>query len=373
MIETEKGIDWATAESLAFGTLLMEGNKVRLSGQDVERGTFSHRHAVIHDQKDNHTYTFLNNIPGQKENASITNSFLSEFAVLGYELGYSLESPNSLVLWEAQFGDFSNGGQIIIDQFITSGEQKWLRQCGLVLLLPHGYEGMGPEHSSCRLERFLQMSDSDPDVIPPMDPTQRKQIQLTNIQVVNCTTPANYFHVLRRQIHREFRKPLIIATPKSLLRHPLCKSDLEHFDDIGDDTRFFRVIKETSNDLVNDDQVKKLIFCSGKVYYDLYQEREKRKIKNVAIVRVEQLAPFPFDKVSDQLAKYKNSEVFWIQEEPKNMGPWNWIYFHFKTLLDQMNKSISYIGRPPSAATSTGSKEKHDTEQKAILDKAFSH
>ena len=283
--ETGKGIDWGTGEALAFASLLLEGTHVRLSGQDVERGTFSHRHAVLHDQVNESKYIPLNNISAKQAAFAIYNSNLSEYAVLGFELGYSMENPNSLVLWEAQFGDFSNTAQVIIDQFISSGEQKWLKGNGLVMLLPHGYEGQGPEHSSARVERFLQMCDDDPDFVPEMEPTGVKQIQDVNMQVCIPSTPANYFHLLRRQIRRDFRKPLICINPKSLLRHPQCQSDLSLFYDKD----YQRLLPDELTDVVADASVKRIIFCAGRVYYDLTAERKKRQVKDVVIVRVEQV------------------------------------------------------------------------------------
>ncbi|KAL3697003.1 hypothetical protein R1sor_011079 [Riccia sorocarpa] len=319
MIETEQGIDWATAEALAFGTLVLEGNHIRLSGQDVERGTFSHRHAVLHDQKTGETFCPLHHVVENQaqEMFTVSNSSLSEFGVLGFELGYSMENPNSLVLWEGQFGDFANGAQVIFDQFLSSGEAKWLRQTGLTVLLPHGYDGQGPEHSSARLERFLQMSDDDPYVIPEMDPSLRKQIQEVNWQVVNVTTPANYFHVLRRQIHRDFRKPLVVMSPKNLLRHQSCKSNLSEFDNLeghpGFDkqgTRFKRLIKDSNNHTDNEPGVRRLVFCSGKVYYELDEERQRLGSLDVAICRIEQLCPFPYDLVQRELKRYPSKFVF---------------------------------------------------------------
>lgn len=305
------GIDWATAESLAFGTLLLEGNHIRLSGQDVQRGTFSHRHAVIIDQVNGSNYVPANHlakhvlpaaplnktgIPDSQAEFTCRNSILSEFGVLGFEMGYSLENPNVLTIWEAQFGDFVNGAQIMIDQFISAGEDKWLRQSGLTLMLPHGYMGQGAEHSSCRVERFLQQVDEDSDVVPAMGENERMQIQKTNWQVVNCTTPANYYHVLRRQIHRDFRKPLILVTPKNLLRDKKSTSSLN---EMGEGTRFKRVYREANPDIWNNpSKVDRIIFCSGKLYYELVDEREKHNLTNVAIIRIEQLAPFPWDKVA---------------------------------------------------------------------------
>lgn len=383
-IESEKGLDWAMAESLAFATLLVEGNHVRLSGQDVERGTFSHRHAVIHDQKTGDKYTPLNRVlPHQaKDMFSISNSSLSEFGVLGFELGYSMENPNSLVLWEAQFGDFANGAQVIFDQFLSSGESKWLRQTGLVCLLPHGYDGQGPEHSSARWERFLQMSDDHPHIIPEMDPTLRLQIQECNWQVVNVTTPANYFHVLRRQIHRDFRKPLIVISPKNLLRHPQCKSDLAEFDDNSghpgfsqQGTRFKRLIKDTNNHSNAEPGIRRLILCSGKVYYELESERSRVEADDVALCRVEQLCPFPYDLIQRELRRYPNAEVVWCQEEPMNMGGYSYVWPRLATALKSVGRGsyedVKYVGRAPSASTATGFNQQHVKEQKELVTKPF--
>jgi len=314
-IETGKDIDWALGEQLAWATLLLEGNHVRISGQDVERGTFSHRHCVIHDQKNfGEKHCALQHIDPSAAKFNACNSSLSEYGVLGFELGYALENPASLIIWEAQFGDFANTAQCIIDQFIACGEQKWLRQSGLVMLLPHGYEGQGPEHSSARLERFLSMCDDDEDVFPA-NIGRQKQIQSSNWQIVNTTTPANYFHLLRRQVIREFRKPLVVMSPKSLLRHRLVKSDLDEF---TPGNRFHRYIADTGDGLVAPDKVRKLILCSGKVYFDLLAERDKRGITDVAIARCEQIAPFPHDKVQEEAIKYPNAGITWCQEESKN-------------------------------------------------------
>jgi 2-oxoglutarate dehydrogenase E1 component len=374
------GIDWGTAEMLAFGSLIHEGNHVRLTGQDVERGTFSHRHAVLTDQNTGEAFTPLHHIDipkyddaDRKPSFTVQNSILSEFGVLGYELGYSLENPNTLAIWEAQFGDFVNGAQIMIDQFITSGEDKWTRQSALTMLLPHGYMGQGAEHSSCRLERFLQQCDEDPDEVPNTDDEERMQIQRTNIQIVNCTTPANYFHVLRRQIHRDFRKPLVVATPKNLLRDKRCVSNIE---DMGPGTRFHRVFGETNPAVTaNADKVRKVVLCSGKVYFDLEEERAKKGITDVAFVRIEQLAPFPWDKVGAEIGRYKNAQVVWAQEEPKNMGAWSYVQPRIETATRVVNgseKRPSYVGRPPSAATATGyGMAVHNAEQQKILDAVF--
>lgn len=331
MIQTGENIDWGTAEALAFGSLLHNGFHIRLSGEDVERGTFSHRHAVVHDQKTGKKYMPLANHSDNKQTIQICNSPLSEYGVLGFDLGYSLESPNQLVLWEAQFGDFVNGAQIIIDQFLSCGEAKWLRQTGLVMLLPHGYSGQGPDHSSCRIERFLGMCDEDADEMPIMSEDVRMQIQSTNWQIVNVTTPANYFHVLRRQVMRNFRKPLIIASPKNLLRHRDCVSSLE---EMATGTKFQRLFPEIFPDeLVAPSEVRRVLFCSGKVYYELLEHRRQNEIKDVAIARVEQIHPFPFDKVSEVMQSYPNAEVVWVQEEPKNMGCWNYVHDRFITCM----------------------------------------
>ncbi|RIA56376.1 2-oxoglutarate dehydrogenase E1 component [Dichotomicrobium thermohalophilum] len=360
VIESGEGIDWATAESLAFGTLLKEGFPVRLSGQDSERGTFSQRHAVIVDQETEEHYRPLNHIAEDQARFEVINSMLSEYAVLGFEYGYSLAEPNALVLWEAQFGDFVNGAQVVIDQFITSGERKWLRMSGLVMLLPHGYEGQGPEHSSARLERFLQMCAED------------------NIQVANCTTPANYFHILRRQLHRKFRKPLILMTPKSLLRHKRVMSRIEEF---GPGSTFHRVLWDDGDrgdngakKLASDDQIKRVILCSGKVYFDLLEEREKRGIDDVYLMRVEQLYPFPARALITELGRFPHAEMLWCQEEPKNMGAWTFVEPNIEWVLNHIDakyKRPRYVGRPASAATATGLMSKHIAELNAFLDEAL--
>jgi len=360
MIDDGQGIDWGMAEHLAFGTLVNEGFHVRLSGQDCERGTFSQRHSVLNDQVNESKYTPLNNISDKQAHYEVINSMLSEEAVLGFEYGYTLAEPQTLTLWEAQFGDFANGAQVVIDQFISSGERKWLRMSGLVLLLPHGYEGQGPEHSSARLERYLQLSAED------------------NWQVANCTTPANYFHILRRQLHRKFRKPLILMTPKSLLRHKRVVSKLEEF---GPDSTFHRVLWDdaelSSNKeekLVADDQIKRVVLCSGKVYYDLYEEREKRGIKDVYLMRVEQLYPFPARALIQELSRFKDADIVWCQEEPKNMGAWSFIESNIEWVLDHANmktKRPSYAGRPASASTATGLMSKHLAELNAFIDEAL--
>ncbi|KAF8071292.1 ogdh [Scenedesmus sp. PABB004] len=399
MIESGEEVDWATAEALAFATLLSEGNHVRLSGQDVERGTFSHRHAVLHDQNDGSKYVPLAHVfPGQKPwQFTVTNSSLSEYGVLGFELGYSMENPNALVLWEAQFGDFANTAQVIFDQFLSSGEAKWLRQSGLVCLLPHGYDGQGPEHSSARMERFLQMSDENPYLLPQVDAREwftgshlGTQIQNTNWQVVNCTTPANYFHVLRRQIHRQFRKPLIVFSPKNLLRHPKCKSPLSEFDDVPDDqgivgVRFKRLIMDDAGLMPKsraprppqEPDVKRVVFCTGKVFYELHAERERQgRAGEVALVRIEQLAPFPFDLVAREIYRYPGAELLWCQEEPMNMGA----YYHVQPRLESCMRAegrattgrVTYAGRPPSASTATGYGEVHAQEQAQLIGDALS-
>jgi 2-oxoglutarate dehydrogenase E1 component len=361
-IDTEKNIDWATAESLAFATLLKEGYPVRLVGQDSGRGTFSQRHSVLRNQSDNSRYIPLNHISEGQKKYEIVDSFLSELAVLGFEYGYSLVEPNTLTLWEAQFGDFANGAQIIIDQFISSGERKWSRASGIVMLLPHGYEGQGPEHSSARLERFLQLCSND------------------NMQVMNCTTPANYFHALRRQMKRDFRKPLIMMTPKSLLRNKYCVSDLEDF---SKNNSFHRVLWDHAIDpkaegfikLKNSSKIRKVILCSGKVYFDLLEAREKLKIDDVILYRIEQLYPFPAKTLVKELKPYAKSATFhWCQEEPKNMGAWFSVRDYIEWTLDNIkanNKQISYIGRSPDASPATGYAKRHISQQQEIIKKVF--
>ena len=360
MVDDGVGLDWATAESLAYGTLLIEGYRVRLSGQDSERGTFSQRHAVLMDQENEKKYTPLKHISKEQGPFEVINSMLSEEAVLGFEYGYSLAEPNALVLWEAQFGDFANGAQVVIDQFISSGERKWLRMSGLVLLLPHGYEGQGPEHSSARLERYLQLCAED------------------NWQIVNCTTPANYFHVLRRQLHRQFRKPLVIMTPKSLLRHKRAVSKLDEF---GPGSSFHRVLWDDAQlsppdtvQLVADNQMRRVVLCSGKVYYDLYEERAKRGVNDVYLLRLEQLYPFPARALIQDLSRFKDAEMVWCQEEPKNMGAWSFIEPNLAWVLDHIgakHRRPRYAGRPSSAATATGLMSKHLRELQSFLDEAL--
>ena len=330
-------------------------------GQDSGRGTFSQRHSVLRNQEDNSRYIPLNNISNTQKNFEIVDSFLSELAVLGFEYGYSLVEPETLTIWEAQFGDFANGAQVVIDQFIASGERKWRRASGLVMLLPHGYEGQGPEHSSARLERFLQLSGQE------------------NLQVVNCTTPANYFHVLRRQIHRDFRKPLIIMTPKSLLRNKLCVSNLQEFDK---SKSFHRILIDhayTDSDnyikLKNDKDIKKVIICSGKVYFDLLKAREIFKKDDVVLIRIEQLYPFPVKSLVKEIKKYsQNASFFWCQEEPKNMGAWSSVRDYIQWTLEYIeakNNKISYIGRDPAASPATGYAKRHIAQQEEIIRKVF--
>src|SRR3954463_10942087 len=359
-IENGAGIDWATGEALAFCTLLEEGHHVRLSGQDSERGTFSQRHSVLIDQEDEPRYTPFKHLKPEQGRYEVINSLLSEEAVLGFEYGYSLAEPTALTTWEAQFGDFANGAQVLFDQFISSGERKWLRMSGLVCMLPHGYEGQGPEHSSARLERFLQMCAED------------------NMQVVYATTPAHFFHVLRRQLHREIRKPLILMTPKSLLRH---KRAVSRLDEMGADTTFHRILYDDAEmlpeekiKLVADDKIRRVVLCSGKVYYDLYEEREKRDIDDIYIMRVEQLYPVPLKALVHELARFKNAEVVWCQEEPRNMGAWHFIEPYLEWVLNQIhapNRRPRYAGRAASAATATGLMSKHLAQLKAMLDEAL--
>ncbi len=360
MVETGENVDWAMGEALAFASLVDEGDRVRLSGQDSERGTFSQRHSVLIDQETEARYVPLNHIRDEQARFEVINSMLSEVAVLGFEYGYTMSEPNALVLWEAQFGDFANGAQVVFDQFISSGERKWLRMSGLVCLLPHGYEGQGPEHSSARLERYLQLCAED------------------NMQVANCTTPANYFHILRRQLKRDIRKPLILMTPKSLLRHKRAVSSL---DDMAAGTSFHRILRDGAEQagehkvqLAADDTIRRVIVCSGKVYYDLFEERERREINDVYLLRLEQLYPMPLKSLVAQLSRFKGAEVVWVQEEPKNMGAWAHVDPYFDWVLSQVNgpsKRLRYIGRPAAAATATGLMSKHLAQMKAFSDEAF--
>ncbi len=352
MLESGEGIDWATGEALAFGSLLLEGHRVRLSGEDSQRGTFSQRHAVLIDQVNQNEYVPLNNIARDQACIEIYNSLLSEAGVLGFEYGYSLADPRTLVLWEAQFGDFANGAQVIIDQFLASGETKWLRMSGLTLLLPHGYEGQGPEHSSARIERYLQLCAE------------------RNMCVCDLTTPANYFHALRRQLKRNFRKPLVVFTPKSLLRHKLAVSSL---DEMGEGTAFRFVIPEI-DPIAPQDQVRRVVLCSGKVYYDLLADRREKQIKDVAILRLEQLYPFPEKTLARELTPYCNAELVWCQEEPENMGAWNYLDRRLEkvlTAIDGAAKRPRYAGRDAAASPATGSARKHGAEQAALVEAAL--
>jgi 2-oxoglutarate dehydrogenase E1 component len=359
MFETGKGFDWATAEALAFGSLLTEGYPVRLAGQDCTRGTFSQRHSGLINQDTEERYYPLNNIREGQSRYEVIDSALSEYAVLGFEYGYSLAEPNALVMWEAQFGDFANGAQIMFDQFISSGESKWLRMSGLTVLLPHGFEGQGPEHSSARLERFLTMCGGD------------------NWIVANCTTPANYFHILRRQLHRTFRKPLILMTPKSLLRHKLCISDAEDF---LTGSSFHRVLWDdaqkghSDTELVADDKIKRVVMCSGKVYYDLLEERDARGIDDIYLMRIEQYYPFPAMTLTKELERFKNAEMVWCQEEPKNQGAWSFIEPNIEwvlTRIDAKHKRPVYTGRAASASPATGLASQHKAQQQALVDEAL--
>ena len=354
MIETGAGIDWATAEALAFGSLLCESTPVRLSGEDCGRGTFSQRHAVLIDQETEERSIPLSNIRFGQAPIEIVDSPLSEFGVLGFEYGYSQAEPHALVLWEAQFGDFVNGAQVIIDQFLASGESKWLRMSGLVMLLPHGHEGSGPEHSSAKPERFLQLCAED------------------NMQVCNCTTPANYFHVLRRQVRRSFRKPLIMMTPKSLLRHKLCVSTLDEF---ATGTTFHRVLYDNEK-LCEDDEVKRVVLCTGKVYYDLFETRAKLgDLKDVFFLRLEQLYPFAHKALVEELSRFPTAEIIWCQEEPKNMGAWSFVEPRLEQVLTEIGgtwKRARYVGRPAAASPATGSLRRHNKEQAALVEEALS-
>jgi 2-oxoglutarate dehydrogenase E1 component len=359
MLATGEGFDWATAEALAFGSLLLEGYPVRLSGQDSTRGTFSQRHSAFIHQETEERYYPLNNLrPGQAR-YEVIDSMLSEYAVLGFEYGYSLSEPNALVMWEAQFGDFANGAQIMFDQFISSGESKWLRMSGLVMLLPHGFEGQGPEHSSARLERFLQMCGSD------------------NWIVANCTTPANYFHILRRQLHRSFRKPLVLMTPKSLLRHKMAVSKASEF---TTGSSFHRVLWDdaqhgnSTTALLPDDQIKRVIMCSGKVYYDLLEERDARGLTDTYLLRIEQFYPFPALSLVKELQRFPQARMIWCQEEPKNQGGWSFIEPNLEWVLSRTGatyKRAVYAGRAASASPATGLASQHKAQQQALVNDAL--
>ncbi|MEK9558813.1 MAG: 2-oxoglutarate dehydrogenase E1 component, partial [Alphaproteobacteria bacterium] len=351
-IKDGNGLDWATAEHLAFGSLLLEGNMVRLSGQDSCRGTFSQRHAVLVDQATEERYAPLAHLAPDQATFEVIDSPLSEASVMGFEYGFSQVEPNALVMWEAQFGDFANGAQVVIDQFISSGEAKWLRMNALVLLLPHGYEGQGPEHSSARLERYLQLCAED------------------NMQVVNCTTPANYFHVLRRQLRRDFRKPLVIMTPKSLLRHKACVSSL---DDMGPGTTFHRVLDERDTK-VKSGKAKRIVMCSGKVYYDLAAARDEANLWDVEIIRVEQLYPFPSRAVTEVLEQTPNATMVWCQEEPRNMGGWTFVRDFIEEAMQTAGakqQRLIYAGRDAAASPATGTLGRHKREQAHLVEDAL--
>ena len=359
MFDTGEGFDWATGEALAFGSLLLEGYPVRLAGQDSTRGTFSQRHSALINQDTEERYYPLNNIREGQARYEVIDSMLSEYAVLGFEYGYSLSEPNALVMWEAQFGDFANGAQIMFDQFISSGESKWLRMSGLVCLMPHGYEGQGPEHSSARLERFLQMCGQD------------------NWIVANCTTPANYFHILRRQLHRTFRKPLMLMTPKSLLRHKMAISDAADF---STGSSFHRVLWDeaekghSDTKLAADDKIKRVVMCSGKVYYDLLEERDARGIDDIYLLRIEQFYPFPAMSLVRELERFKDAEMLWCQEEPKNQGAWSFIEPNIEWVLGRINAKHQrpvYTGRAASASPATGLASTHKAQQQALVDEAL--
>lgn len=353
LVNSGEGLDWAMGEALALGTLLQEDFRVRISGEDAARGTFSHRHAEWVDQETEQRYCPLRHATGSSH-FEVINSCLSEYGVMGFEYGYSISMPNSLVIWEAQFGDFANGAQIVIDQCIAAGETKWQRMSGLVLLLPHGYEGQGPEHSSARLERYLQLcADSS-----------------YNMQVANCTTPASFFHILRRQMHRPFRKPLVIMSPKSLLRHKRAVSDLK---DMGEGTSFAPVIGEQDKN-IKPQTTKRVLLCSGKVYYDLVEYREEHNIKDVAIIRLEQIAPFPMKDIQAALKPYTNATVVWCQEEPENMGAWSFVAPKLGEMLEVMKHKHPhpfYVGRVESASPTTGYASVHAQEQTALMEEAL--
>ena len=350
LLEKQK-LDWAMGELLAYGSILLEGKDVRMSGQDVKRGTFSHRHAVMYDAKTGEEYNRINHIDSNQGKFRIFNSLLSEFGVLGFEYGYSLVTPDSLVIWEAQFGDFYNGAQTIIDQYISAAESKWQRMSGLVLLLPHGYEGQGPEHSSARLERFLQSCAE------------------FNMTVANITTPANFFHLLRRQLTRPFRKPLVVMSPKSLLRHPKVVSNVSDF---ATGKTFQEVIDDPSVGARSGKKIKRLLLCTGKVYYDLLNYKEENKIKDIAIVRMEQLYPLPNTQLKKIKKKYSEAEVMWVQEEPSNMGAWQYMNAMLKNPEISFASELKFVARKSSASPATGFKKIHDEQQSSIVEQAFS-
>jgi len=354
MIETGENLDWAMGEALAFGTLLTEGFPIRLSGQDVIRGTFSQRHSGVWDQESEQLHFPLNNLEEGQATYEAINSNLSEFAVLGYEYGYSSAEPNTLTIWEGQFGDFANGAQTIFDQFISSAEVKWLRMSGLVMLLPHGYEGQGPEHSSARIERYLQQCAED------------------NLIVANCTTPANYFHILRRQLTRDFRKPLVLFTPKSLLRHKRAQSSLS---ELAEGSTFRRVLPDIDPRIEANSKARKLVICSGKVYYDLLEAREAKKLDDVVIIRLEQYYPFPHSSLLEEVKKYPDAEVVWCQEEPENMGAWTFVDRRIEAVLLEAGgaaKRPAYVGRKAAAATACGYMRIHTREQQELIEGALS-
>eukprot|EP01022_Parablepharisma_sp_SALTPOND_P016657 TRINITY_DN2495_c0_g1_i1.p1 TRINITY_DN2495_c0_g1~~TRINITY_DN2495_c0_g1_i1.p1 ORF type:complete len:893 (-),score=107.39 TRINITY_DN2495_c0_g1_i1:2088-4766(-) len=383
-VQEGAGIDWATGESLAWASLLEEGHNIRLSGQDVQRGTFSHRHSYLHSQVKDEVYIPLRNIAKNQGTFTACNSSLSELGVLGFEIGYSYADPNNLVMWEGQFGDFANGAQVMIDAYIASAEAKWGVQTGIVLLLPHGYDGQGSEHSSARLERYLQLSDDDPNSCRLPGHLNRD----TNWQIVNCTTPGNYFHALRRQLRRDYRKPLIVMSPKRLLRlrevtipcHNYSLQAVSNIDEFSEDKRFRVIIPEVSTNLCPPESVEKLILCSGQVYYDLAKARNDLKKNKIAIVRVEQIAPFPIMGIQEQFNKYKNARVVWCQEEHFNMGAWSFVeprankvslFRRKKQMLSASGRKIKYVGRPSSASPAVGFAKTHEEELRTLLDEAM--
>lgn len=375
-INSGKGIDWGTAEALAFGTLIDEDFRVRISGQDVERGTFSHRHAVVHSQTRDEEYIPLSKYnEGRTRKFIASNSHLSENAVLGFEYGYSIVNPNTLTIWEAQFGDFYNGAQAVVDQFISSGEAKWDVASGLVMLLPHGYDGAGPEHSSGRVERFLEMCNDDPDDIPEFKKDYfNENLKRYNWQIVNSSTSANYFHLLRRQMHRDYRKPLIVMAPKKLLKHKGASSDLVEFDK---GLKFKRTIEERNKELIKDPKkVKKIVFCTGQVYYDLAKERDTQNKDDTVIITVEQLFPLPYDHLKKHLESYPNAnDIVWCQEEPKNYGAYSFIQPRLLSLFRKLGlegkKTLRYAGRGPNSSPATGFSKVHARQQAELIAEAL--
>lgn len=367
-LEEGTHIDWGSGEALGWATLMNQGYRVRIGGEDVERGTFSHRHSIVHDQDTDERYCIFSPIEKKKRQFTAANSILSEFGALGFELGYSLYSPNNLVIWEAQFGDFSNGGQTIIDQYISSQESKWDIKSGLTLQLPHGMDGMGPEHSSCRLERYLELMEDHPRKIE----SEENEIQGTNMQVCYLTNPANYFHLIRRQLLRDFRKPLILAVSKKLMKNKNCSASLDQFTK----TEYFEKLIGEQNPVIagNPKKVEKLVFCSGQIYFDARDARDAKNANHIALIRLEQIAPFTFSNIKEQMDLYPNAQIYWLQEEHMNQGMWTYVRPRFNTAIKEFkhhSKKVKYIGRTPSPAPATGLGSMHQEQHKKLIEDIF--